>query len=124
VAILSDVELNSMRDLVETALPDTAYIVRTGVDENYDDQGNLIEDETILGPYPCRVSPTRYLPFEQANANQFMGLSRWYVIFAYDVEVKLMDVIRVLGIDYSVVGIDNPMSFSITNRVTVEKRTG
>lgn len=96
-------DLAGMREVQESALPDTAVISR--LTRTYDDTGGYSETSTTVATVACRV--TRERPREVVQGEQPVVLADWVVTLPYGTDVRPDDNITVNGQVLHVVGLLN-----------------
>lgn len=122
--MLSDSDLQYMRDTVEQLFPDTCYIL--SVTSTSDGQGGYTDTWGTAGTALCRIdaasSKSGFIgQFDTITAGAIQESTKWMVSLPYDTTVTLNNKLSINSYEYSIVAADLGKSWNGEVRLVVER---
>lgn len=115
--MLTQAELDAMRQLQQSAMPDTATVQRATTSTN--DIGEALQTWANVGTYNCRVARTGVRPQETEASGALAVEDEWVITFPHDADVQEGDRVVVGGSTFDVRAVENARSWLTALRVRV-----
>lgn len=91
--ILSQSDLNTLRDEALGFMPETATVLR--LTETPDGAGGWTDEETLVGTYSASIAPGGWRASEVARGMQEVSGSLWNISLPYGSDVEAQDTIHI-----------------------------
>ena len=117
MAVLSDTELDAMRDTLDTSLPELAEIERAT--KVSDGRGGETLTWTTVASVPCRVAPVLARPpADQVTADLVTNVQKWVLTFPAGTNLAPDDRMIVGARRFNLYAVTAPRSYAVSTRAT------
>lgn len=118
--MLSNADLEWMREAIEQLLPDTCVILEAAYTP--DGQGGLTQTwGTALSGVACRLDESKTQAREIVAGAALQPFQRWILTLPHGTEISALNRVEAGGMLFGVISVDVGKSWSASVRVTMER---